>query len=117
MDPVGITFMNYDALGRFRTTDKNGPIDASGELVGAGEVDGPVANAVALGKKLAQSDLVRGCVESKMFGYALGRLTEKFDACEQQKIDSFVTAGGGKLSDLMAAIVYSSAFRFRTGGN
>ena len=34
-----------------------------------------------------------------------------------QKIDGFVTQGGGKLSDLMAAIVYSSAFRFRTGGN
>jgi hypothetical protein len=117
MDPVGLTFLNYDALGRFRSRDDNGAIDASGELTGAGDVDGPVKNVVELGQKLAKSAVVRGCIESQMFGFALGRLTETFDVCEQQKIDSFVLAGGGKLSALMAGIVYSSAFRLRTGGN
>jgi hypothetical protein len=117
MDPVGLTFLNYDGLGRFRATDKGAAIDASGTLAGAGDVDGPVKNAVELGQKLARSAVVRGCIENQLFGFALGRLTETFDACEQQKIDSFVTEGGGKLSALMAAIVYSSAFRFRTGGN
>ncbi len=119
MDPLGLSFANFDALGRFSKTDKAGKaIDSSGALEGGGaDVDGPVKDVVELGQKLAKSKVVRGCVESKMFGYALGRLTETFDACEMQKIDGFVTQGGGKLSDLMAAIVYSSAFRFRTGGN
>lgn len=117
MDPIGLSFSGYDALGRFKTTDANGVIDTSGELTGTGDADGPVKNAVELGQKLAKSSKVRGCMESKMLGYALGRLTGDIDSCELAKIDSFVSTGGGKLSDLMAAVVYSSAFRFRTGGN
>ena len=119
MDPIGLAFGNYDALGRYRTTDAKGAIDSSGDLTGTGEpgIDGPLKNAVDLGDKLARSTTARGCIEGKMLGYALGRLTEKFDKCELKKIDGFVAAGGGKLSDLMAAVVYSSAYRFRTGGN
>jgi hypothetical protein len=120
MDPLGLSFSNYDALGRYRTTEKTGAaIDSSGDLTGTGEagVDGPLKNAVELGDRLSRSVTARGCIEGKMLGYALGRLTEKFDKCELKKIDGFVAAGGGKLSDLMAAIVYSSAYRFRTGGN
>jgi hypothetical protein len=117
MDPIGLSFGNFDALARYRTSDKNGPIDATGELKGAGsDADGPLKNVMELGQRLAKSSLARGCVEQKMFGYALGRLTENYDSCEMKKIDSYLTAGGGKLSDLMAAIVYSSAFRYRTGG-
>jgi hypothetical protein len=111
MDPIGLAYSGYDALGRF----KGG--DASGELTGAGDVDGPLNGVVDLGQKLAKSSVARICVESKMLSYALGRMPEKYDECELQKIDAFVKAGGGKLSDLMAAVVYSSAFRFRTGGN
>jgi hypothetical protein len=120
MDPIGLAFGNYDALGRYRTTDKTGAaIDSTGDLSGTGEstVDGPVKNAVELGERLSRSTTARSCIEGKMLGYALGRLTEKFDKCELKRIDGFVAAGGGKLTDLMAAIVYSSAYRYRTGGN
>jgi hypothetical protein len=120
MDPLGLSFGNYDALGRYRTTEKTGaPVDSTGELTGTMEagIDGPLKNATELGERLARSTTARSCIESKMMGYALGRLTEKFDKCELKKIDAFVAKGGGKLTDLMAAIVYSSAYRFRTGGN
>jgi len=120
MDPIGLAFGHYDALGRYKTTDKSGaPIDARGELSESGEaaIDGPLKNAVDLGEKLSRSTVARTCIETKMLGYALGRMTETFDKCELKKIDGFVAAGGGKLTDLMAAIVYSSAYRFRTGGN
>jgi hypothetical protein len=121
MDPLGLAFGHYDALGRYKTTDKSGaPVDATGELIGTMEagIDGPLKNAVDLGEKLSRSTMARTCVESKMLGYALGRMTEdRFDKCELKKIDAFVAEGGGQLTDLMAAIVYSSAYRFRTGGN
>jgi Protein of unknown function (DUF1592)/Protein of unknown function (DUF1588)/Protein of unknown function (DUF1595)/Protein of unknown function (DUF1585) len=123
MDPIGLSFANYDALGRFKTTDAMGAaIDSTGELTEAGDADGPLKNAVDLGKRLAGSEMARTCIESKMLGYALGRSISyesegDIDRCEIRKIDGFVNQGGGKLSDLMAAVVYSSAFRFRTGGN
>ena len=123
MDPIGLSFANYDALGRFKTSDPMGAaIDSAGELTGAGDADGPLKNAVELGKRLARSEKARTCIETKMLGYALGRSISyesegDIDRCEVRKIDGFVNQGGGKLSDLMAAVVYSSAFRFRTGGN
>ena len=118
MDPVGLSFLNYDALGRYRTMGPDGQaIDASGKLEGAGDVDGAIMNAHDLGGKLARSQVVRSCITTKMFGYALGRLTGDTDACELKRIDKFVADGGGKLSDLMAGVIYSSAFRVRTGGN
>ena len=117
MDPAGLTFMNYDALGRYRKDGADGKaIDASGKREGAGDVDGPVKDAVELGQRLAKSKVVRSCIESKMFGYALGRLTGDIDSCELKRIDKFVADGGGKLSDLMAAVMLSSAFRTRPGG-
>ncbi len=118
MDPLGLSFMHYDAVARFKANDAAGkPVDASGSLEGAGAAwDGPVRNAVELGQKLAKSPVVRTCVESKMLSYALGRMTAKSDSCELQKIDSFVALNGGKLSALMSAVIYSSAFRFRSGG-
>ena len=123
MDPIGLAFSNYDALGRYKTTDASGGrIDSSGELTGADDADGPLKDALDLGGRLANSTKGRTCVESKVLGYALGRSISHenvgdIDNCEIKKIDGFVTQGGGKLSDLMAAVVYSSAFRFRTGGN
>ena len=123
MDPIGLAFSNYDALGRYKTTDASGArIDSSGELKGAGDADGPLKDALELGNRLSGSVKGRTCVETKLLGYALGRsisheVAGDIDHCEIQKIDGFVTQGGGKLSDLMAAVVYSSAFRFRTGGN
>lgn len=111
MDPIGLAFSAYDALGRFQPG-----VDSTGELTGAGAIDGKLSGAVDLGKKLSGSTEVRTCIESKMLSYALGRMTGTIDACELKQIDGFVTAGGGKLSDLMAGVVYSSAFRLRTGG-
>jgi hypothetical protein len=117
MDPIGLSFSRYDALARYRTKDDTGaPIDSSGTLSGTGDVDGPVASAVDLAHKLATSAGVRACIEQKIYSYALGRLPETFDSCELKRIDAHVQSKGGKLSELAAALVYSSAFRQRTGG-
>ena len=53
--PSGLSFANYDALGRFQTTDEDGKaIDSTGALTGAGDVDGPLKNAVELGEQAGQ---------------------------------------------------------------
>ena len=56
MDPIGLAFSNYDALGRYKTTDASGGrIDSSGELTGAGDADGPLKDALELGSRLSSS--------------------------------------------------------------
>ena len=117
MDPLGLSFEAYDALGRYSAKDKNGlAIDTTGEITGT-DVDGRVAGGVELAQKLAGSQQVRLCIEAKMYAYALGReVGGDADTCEVQRLDAQVAAGGGRLLDMMAAVAGSPAFRVRKGG-
>ena len=117
MDRLGLAFEGYDALGRYATKDKAGnAIDTSGEITGS-DVDGKVNGAVELAQRLAGSQQVRLCIESKMMAYALGRdIGGDSDTCEVQRLDGEVAAAGGRLSDVMTAIARSPAFRARNGG-
>jgi hypothetical protein len=114
MDPIGMAFMNYDALARFHTTENGMPIDSRGTISGTDDADGEVQNAVDLARKLAGSRSVRACIMDKMYSYSLGRMSGALDRCELLRIENHVQSQGGKVSELVAAIVYSNAFRFRT---
>jgi hypothetical protein len=117
MDPLGLAFVQYDNLARWKPNDKDGtPLDATGAISLTGDVDGPVLNAVDLAKKLSESKAVRLCMAQQMYTYALGRDLMADDTCELQRIDAYVEANGGKLSQLVAGIIKSAAFRYRTGG-
>src|SRR4029450_11490054 len=41
MDPIGLALDNFDAVGRWRTTDEGVAIDASGQLVDGTPLNGP----------------------------------------------------------------------------
>jgi hypothetical protein len=119
MDPLGLAFMQYDGLARFRPTDAAGkPIDGRGTVSGTEDIDGPVMNAVDLAQKLSKSKTVRACVTQKMFAYAFGRMLadHESDRCEVQRISAHLEMQGGKFTELLAGIALSSGFRYRTGG-
>src|SRR5262245_1673094 len=42
MDPIGLALENFDAIGRWRSADAAGPIDATGDLLDGTHVDGAV---------------------------------------------------------------------------
>lgn len=52
LDPIGVGFENYDAIGRYRTSENDLPIDARGELVSAGNASGAFTGAVEHGAAL-----------------------------------------------------------------
>jgi hypothetical protein len=73
MDPIGFGFERYDGLGRYAETERGTvPLTGAGELTGT-DVDGPFVGAVALGAKLAASDVVKDCFAGQLFQFALGR--------------------------------------------
>ena len=118
MDPIGFGLMKYDALARHRTSLDGKAIDDSGEVVAAGDADGKFASGAELAKRLAGSKKVRSCITEKVFQYALGRsYYEEMDRCELSRIDAHLQQNGNRLSELVAGVIYSSAFRYRTGGN
>ena len=112
-DPLGFAFENYDAAGRYRKTEVGGqPIDARVDVTNTSKLDGPVANAVELAKKIATADEVKDCVARQWMRFALGRedATEDTNSLMQAR-QSF--RGSGKIQDLVGALARSDSFRYQ----
>ena len=73
IDPAGAGYENFDAAGRYRTTEKaaNLPIDASGELR-IGEEVLTFANSVEYAQGLAGSQGLRSCLAERFATYLFG---------------------------------------------
>lgn len=109
-DPLGLGFENFDGIGRFRVTDHEAIIDATGDLDGA-----PFEDALQLGELVAQSQELGHCVVSKLYASAVGHAVE---AGQEAEVDALATAfeqDGRRIRALMEAIVASEGFR-RVGG-
>lgn len=113
LDPIGVGFESYDAIGRYRATENNLPIDAQGELVSAGVSSGPFTGAVELAERLAVSPEVRDCVEKQWFRYSLGRGEGAEDACSLASVKEEFAASDFNVKKMLVALVTSDAFRYR----
>jgi hypothetical protein len=112
MDPIGLGFENFDALGQFRTMDGRGAVDATGEFVEVGaDLAGTFNGAVELANKLAGSEEVTNCVSVQWFRFSLGRIEAENDACSIMAIRDGFQASGGNIKTLLAQIALSDAFR------
>jgi hypothetical protein len=112
IDPIGLSFENYDAIGAYRTVDGPAPVDASGEIVDGGEdLVGPFVGAIELGQKLAESPTARDCLANQWFRFALDRIESVDDACSVATIHQEFAASGGNIRSLLAGIAKSDAFR------
>jgi hypothetical protein len=112
MDPIGLGFEHYDAIGRYRTMDGGKPVDATGALTGT-DVDGPFDGVGQLGAKLSTSANVESCVATQWFRYAIGRGEQAADSCSLQALTQTFHAAGADLRTLPAAIVQTPAFLYR----
>jgi hypothetical protein len=70
MDPIGLGFEHYDAVGRYRDTDLGATIDASGEFP---ITNVPFDGAISLASALKADSRLGDCVVRKFLTYALGR--------------------------------------------
>jgi hypothetical protein len=103
-DPFGITFENYDTLGRYRTTiekpEGSFPVDASWDF-DLYDMQGHVENAIQLSERLASSGAVRECMSRQLASYALGqRLTDE-QSCGVADLSQRFTQSGGNLLELV----------------
>jgi hypothetical protein len=110
IDGVGFPYESFDSLGHFRTQDNGVPVDPTGQLMGAGASDGPVANAIDLGHKLASSDAVLRCAAKQWFRYAYGRTELEGDAPALSALGDAFLAKKGDIRELLVAIVMQPGF-------
>ena len=112
MDPIGLAFENFDGLGRYRTLDGGVTIDATGELLDAGDdLAGKFNGVVELGKKLADSRTVADCLANQWFRFALGRIESADDACSLRSVHERFAESKFNVRELITATVLSDAFR------
>jgi hypothetical protein len=111
MDPIGFAFENYDAVGRWRDTDADLPVDASGSLTGT-DVDGPLNGVVSLATLLAGSAEVRTCAATQWFRYAFGRSEQtQGDLCAVDALASALGGPDGDFKKMVRQTVRMAAFR------
>ena len=106
MDPLGLTLENFDAIGKYRSTDQNQPIDVSGDLDGT-KFNGPVE----LGQAVAARPEVADCLVRNMYRYGTGHVETASERPVLDALKSTFRSGGYHARDLMRDIVASDGFR------
>ena len=110
MDPLGFGLENFDAVGAWRTTDGDFPIDATGFLPDGDEFKGPEELRDVLVK---QREAFARCLTSKLMTYALGRGLEGYDTRTVKAIADRLPASQYRFSALVLEIVNSLPFQQR----
>ena len=112
MDPIGFGLENYDAVGRYRTTDTGGfPIDSKGTLFDGRTFSGPTELAATVSADPKFAD----CTARQLFTYALGRAPVSTDECTIKTMTAALTQNGHRLPALITALVKSETFTQRRG--
>jgi hypothetical protein len=112
MDPLGFFFENYDGIGKFRTMDNGGAVDAHSSI----ELDGKQQsfnNAIELSQALASSPAVADCFSMQWFRFAFKRAETDGD---QASINAIAAAfkKGNSIVDAMVGVAVSRSFRYRS---
>lgn len=89
IDPAGFGYENFNALGQFRTTEKNNiQIDASGKLSSISSQEIIFSNSVSYFQALEKNVDFRSCVQKKLFQYTIGQnTTTRAGHCEYENLD------------------------------
>lgn len=108
IDPWGIAFENFDALGAWRTSIKNKPVDATSVLFNKQEL----AGASGLKRHLLadRQDQFARAVVHKMSAYALGRPLTFADHADVDTLTAQFRKQNDGLADLIQLIVTSDLF-------
>lgn len=108
MDPVGLTFENYDAVGLYRTEENGVTIDTRGELPGAGTV----SNGVEIAQLVAMDPRTQQCFAINWGNFAYGRTIDNSDACLKTNIENAFSSSDYKVKDFLLQLTQLEQFLY-----
>ncbi len=110
MDPIGLAFENFDAIGAYREQENGVTIDASGDLDGVA-----YDSAIGMGEALHDHPRLGSCFVRTLYSYAVGREAEASELplldylAEQFALSEF------RVNDLVREIALSDGFLTTSG--
>jgi len=108
IDPWGIAFENYDAMGSFRTKIGSEPVDATSALFNQQELAG--VDGLKRYLLMHRQDQFAKAMVHKMSAYALGRPLSLGDRADIDRITVEFRKSGDRLADLIQLIAHSRLF-------
>src|SRR5215831_4711135 len=113
MDPLGFALENFDAIGAWRTKDRETAtaIDSTGELADGTVVHGPVELRKAL---LSKPNQFVETLTEKLMTFGLGRSIDYNDMPAVRKVVREAARDNYRFSALLTAIAESEPFRYST---
>jgi hypothetical protein len=108
-DPLGLALENFNALGMWRDTEHDRPIDTSGKLL-TGEQFQTIGDLKKVLKNEHKLDFYR-CLTEKLLTYATGRGLEYYDEPTVDAIVRRLDSEDGRFSVLLRGVVDSAPFQ------
>lgn len=110
MDPLGFGLEHFDAIGRYRSHDGGGEVDASGVLPD----DTAFYGAQELAQILSENERFSFCVTKHFMTYSIGQLlSSKTDEQWAKYLTQQAIEAGGSLKSIIKNVVLSEPFRER----
>ncbi len=110
MDPIGLAFENFDAIGAYRTQENGADIDASGNLDGQSYND-----AIGMGQALRDHESLGPCMTRNLYRYAVGRNPVPGEQVLLTFLDERFADSGYRWGSLIDALVLSDGFLTASG--
>jgi Protein of unknown function (DUF1588)/Protein of unknown function (DUF1585) len=111
MDPLGLALENFNAMGAWRDSEMNRPVEPAGQLI-TGEKFADIRELKHVLATKHRSDYYY-CVSEKLLTYALGRGLDYYDTDTLDQLVAQLEAAGGRPSALIQGIVQSAPFQQR----
>ena len=109
MDPLGLALENFNAMGAWRDSELDRPVDPAGQLI-TGEKFADIRELKHILATKHRRDYYY-CIAEKMLTYALGRGVEYYDTDTLDQLVAQLEASGGRPSALLKGIVDSAPFQ------
>jgi hypothetical protein len=116
IDPLGLAFENYDALGVYREVEyeSDTAVDAHVTIaIGDAELDGEYRGALELSRKLGESQRVRACLSQQWLTFLLGRTLRESDQALLSRVTERLVETD-RLDQLVLDLTMSRQFRSKS---
>lgn len=109
MDPIGLAFENYDAVGLWRDTENGETIDASGWVPGS---DVKASGPVELVTQIAEAEETQDCFATNWMNFAYGRTLGAEDVCTASRLQEEFASSGYNIKNLLVSLTQTDAFLY-----